>query len=131
MRKKENEMIKVFTVNGNGKIEFTKAELEKLLNDTYAEGQKNCKCNNTLTWTPSYINTTPNSGTVLYNDSRENSNANTEHNSTNPTITIKQLSEQDRKRINEEITKLVNGVGSLKANKIDDVFNGLIKELDF
>ena len=28
-------MIKVFTVNGNGKIEFTKAELEKLMNDIY------------------------------------------------------------------------------------------------
>ena len=130
-------MIKVFTVNGNGKIEFTKAELEKLLNDTYEEGQKNCKCNSTVTWNPSwtspYINTTPNSGTVLCNDSCENSNANAsaDHNSTNPTITMKQLSEQDRKRVGEEIAKLVSGVGALKANKIDDVFNGLIRELDF
>ena len=105
-------MIKVFTVNGNGKIEFTKAELEKLLNETYEEGQKNCKCNNTITWTPPYINTTPYNGEILCNNSCENSNANADHNSTNPTITMKRLSEQDRKRI-------------------DDVFNGLIKELDF
>lgn len=105
-------MIKVFTVNENGKIEFTKTELEKLLDDIYAEGQKNCKCNNTITWTSPYINTTPYNGEILCNNSCENSNTNADHSSTNPTITMKRLSEQDRKRI-------------------DDVFNGLIKELDF
>lgn len=32
--------IKVFTANNMGKIEFTKCELEKLLNQTYADGFK-------------------------------------------------------------------------------------------
>ena len=33
--------IRVFTTNNAGKIEFTKGELEKLLNNTYAEGFEN------------------------------------------------------------------------------------------
>ena len=33
--------IRVFTTNNAGKIEFTKCELEKLLNNTYAEGFEN------------------------------------------------------------------------------------------
>ena len=32
--------IKVFTANNMGKVEFTKCELEKLLNQTYADGFK-------------------------------------------------------------------------------------------
>ena len=32
--------IKVFTANNIGKVEFTKCELEKLLNQTYADGFK-------------------------------------------------------------------------------------------
>lgn len=31
-------MIKVFTLNKNGKIELTKEELENLLNESYWEG---------------------------------------------------------------------------------------------
>lgn len=33
--------IRVFTTNNAGKIEFTQSELEKLLNNTYAEGFEN------------------------------------------------------------------------------------------
>lgn len=40
-------MIKVFTLNKNGKIELTKKELEQLLNESYWEGYRN---NNHL-WT--------------------------------------------------------------------------------
>jgi len=41
-------MIKVFTLNKNGKIELTKKELEELLNESYWEGYwKNCS----NTWT--------------------------------------------------------------------------------
>ena len=46
-------MIKVFTVNGNGKIEFTKEELEKLLNETYEDGYLEGK-SHTFTWTTPY-----------------------------------------------------------------------------
>ena len=34
-------MIKVFTLNKNGKIELTKIELEQLLNESYWEGYMN------------------------------------------------------------------------------------------
>ena len=69
-------MIKVFTLNKNGKIELTKKELEQLLNESYWEGYKN---NNNLYWTytsPSvntnpYISTTCN--TISANDSTSNS----------------------------------------------------------
>lgn len=37
-------MIKVFTLNENGKIELTKKELEQLLNESYWEGYRNKNC---------------------------------------------------------------------------------------
>ena len=42
-------MIKVFTLNKNGKIELTKKELEQLLNESYWEGYMNS--NNSWTYT--------------------------------------------------------------------------------
>ena len=42
-------MIKVFTLNKNGKIELTKTELEQLLNESYWEGYINS--NNYWTYT--------------------------------------------------------------------------------
>ena len=48
-------MIKVFTLNKNGKIELTKKELEQLLNESYWEGYRNN--NNYWTYTsPNVIN---------------------------------------------------------------------------
>lgn len=50
--------VKVFQTNSNGKIEFTRAELEKLLNDTYKEGHRdgeNKANSNYWTWTSPYI----------------------------------------------------------------------------
>ena len=45
--------IKVFNLNEKGKIEFTKEELEKLLNETYEDGY--CEGNShTYTWTQPY-----------------------------------------------------------------------------
>lgn len=49
--------IKVFNLNKEGRIEFTKEELEKLLNETYEDGYYEGK-SHTYTWTP-----------VTYNDS--------------------------------------------------------------
>ena len=46
-------MIKVFTLNKNGKIELTKKELEQLLNESYWEGYRN----NNNYWT--YTSPTP------------------------------------------------------------------------
>lgn len=50
--------VKVFQTNSKGKIEFTRAELEKLLNDTYKEGHRdgeNKANSNYWTWTSPYI----------------------------------------------------------------------------
>lgn len=56
-------IVKVFQKNKNGKIEFTKEELETLLNEVYWDGYR---ANSTWTWTTplSYpIYTTTNSKT--------------------------------------------------------------------
>lgn len=55
-------IVKVFQKNKNGKIEFTKEELETLLNEVYWDGYR---ANSTWTWTtPSYpIYATTNSKT--------------------------------------------------------------------
>ena len=55
--------VKVFQTNKAGKIEFTRCELEKLLNETYKEGYRdgeNHAKSSYWTWTsPSIVNTTP------------------------------------------------------------------------
>lgn len=53
-------MVKVFQSNANGKIEFTRAELEKLLNEVYKKGYDNGASDtkqNYWTWTSPYIST--------------------------------------------------------------------------
>ena len=61
--------IKVFQTNANGKIEFTRCELEKLLNETYREGYtdgENHAKSNYWAWTsPSIsVTNTPYYGTI-------------------------------------------------------------------
>ena len=54
-------MVKVFQSNANGKIEFTRAELEKLLNEVYKKGYDTGVCDtkqNYWTWTSPSISTT-------------------------------------------------------------------------
>lgn len=54
-------MVKVFQSNANGKVEFTRAELEKLLNEVYKKGYDNGASDtkqNYWTWTSPYISTT-------------------------------------------------------------------------
>lgn len=55
--------VKVFQTNKAGKIEFTRCELEKLLNETYNEGYRdgeNHAKSSYWTWTsPCIVNTTP------------------------------------------------------------------------
>lgn len=53
--------VKVFQTNKNGKIEFTRAELEKLLNEVYSDGYKAGEAHmreNYWTWSPSLTTTT-------------------------------------------------------------------------
>lgn len=49
-------MVKVFTTNANGKIEFTKDELETLLNEVWNDGYNR---HGTYRWTPPPTITTP------------------------------------------------------------------------
>lgn len=126
--------IKVFTPNEKGKIEFTPEELEKLLNDTYAEGQCNCNCVKGITWTNPY--TAPYCGTVTTNLATENNKkescecANPSHKAY-PSITMKELSKEDMERVSKEITNLLNANRSLRSHEVQDVFSNLAKELNF
>lgn len=57
-------MVKVFEVQKNGKIEFTKDELEKLLNEVYNDAYNKGKYeHNYWTWTSSSPTITLNRGT--------------------------------------------------------------------
>ena len=101
--------IKVFTPNVNGKIEFAPAELEKLLNDTYEEGQRNCNCGSKITWTNPCISTTTSTST----------------NGAPATIT---LNNADAKEMSKHINEIIQNA----AAKIDsDAFSKLAKELTF
>ena len=56
--------IKVFQTNANGKIEFTRCELEKLLNETYNEGYRageNQAKSQYWTWAPNWSTLASNS----------------------------------------------------------------------
>ena len=48
------QKIRVFTPNEKGKIEFTKSELEKLLNEVYQDGHRDGKNDSYTITTPSY-----------------------------------------------------------------------------
>ena len=52
-------MVKVFTVNKNDKIEFTKDELEKLLNEVWEDGRRDgLNSNKNYWWTSPTITCT-------------------------------------------------------------------------
>lgn len=110
--------IKVFTPNANGKIEFTPAELEKLLNDTYAEGQRNCNCGSNITWTNPYI--TPYINTTNSEAATSNASAPKTH-----TITTA-LNAADAKEMSKHIDEIIK-----TAAENSSVFSKLAKELNF
>ena len=80
-------MVKVFTPNKDGKIEFTKDELEKLLNEVWYDGRNSA----TYTWTSPYLSTitTPYyaTGTTTATITGTNTNG----------VTVEYSSENDRK----------------------------------
>lgn len=63
-------MIKVFTVNANGKISLTKEELQDLLNEAYWDGFSNSNKSTSYTYsnpiTPYYTWTTTNGNSTSY-----------------------------------------------------------------
>ena len=124
-------MIKVFTVNGNGKIEFTKAELEKLLNDTYAEGQRNCNCGSNIWTNPSitpylpYCSDTTTSISTNNKVEPDNKEVENKNNSTTKSFTIK-LNPEDAKRATQYINDITK-----RITETNDVFSHLARELNF
>lgn len=106
--------VKVFTSNINGKIEFTPTELEKLLNDTYAEGQRNCNCGSRPTWAAPYLT---------------NSEATTSNTSTPNKYTITTaLNAENAKEMSKHIDEIIKNATAKMDN---DAFSKLAKELNF
>ena len=110
--------IRVFNTNHNGKIEFTKAELEKLLNEVYAEGQNDCNCSH-ITWTNPYV--TP------YINCSDSTTTNASTSGAPVTATIS-LNSIDAKEMSKHIDEIIKGA-TAKIN--DDAFSKLTKELNF
>ena len=124
--------IKVFSVNQNGKVEFTPEELEKLLNDTYAEGQRNCNCGNHITWTNPYLNQP-----MCYQDEKTNITCANNSNEdacecANParkayTATFS-INPEDAKEMSKRMDEILNKISN---NTKVDAFSKLAKELNF
>jgi hypothetical protein len=149
--------VKVFQSNHNGKIEFTRAELEKLLSETYTDGFRDGEAyqreKSSWTWTSPYLNNALHS-----NDSATITGLNTKidkdllaqisgateskveapkitttNNSTKPntyTVTMK-CSEADINKAADALRELLNTPNALGTAKIDDAFSKLAKELNF
>jgi hypothetical protein len=109
--------IKVFIPNVNGKIEFTPAELEKLLNDTYEEGQRNCNCGSKITWTRPYISPYTNG---------EATTSTVSNTSTPKAHLATTLNAADAKEMSKHIDEVIKNAASSY-----DVFTNLTKELNF
>ena len=142
--------VKVFESNHNGKIEFTRAELEKLLNEIYKEGYRDGEGSGS--WT--YLNnarqadsasiTTTNAkidkdalnkiAGVSYTANNDEGAKNTATtNSTKPntyTVTMK-CNEADINKAADALRELLNNPGALSTKAVDDAFSRLSKELNF
>lgn len=145
--------VKVFETNHNGKIEFTRAELEKLLSEVYTEGYRDGESSGSWTWTKPYLNDalcTNDSATITGTNAEINKDLlaqisgtteskveapkiTTTNNSTKPsayTITMK-CNEADINKAADALRELLNTPNALYTAKIDDAFSKLAKELNF
>lgn len=97
--------VKVFQPNSHGKIEFTRTELEKLLNEIYdggfRDGETAQREKSSWTWTPPYV----------YSDSLTLTNKTNNTNDTNST--------NDASNHTQAVAPII------------DVFTNLAKELNF
>ena len=145
--------VKVFETNHNGKIEFTRAELEKLLNEVYTEGYRDGESSGSWTWTKPYLNGTLRSSdtaTITACDTKIDKDTlnqiagttnvtetpktiTTTTNSTKPnsyTVTMK-CNEADINKAADALRELLNNPGALSTKAVDDAFSRLSKELNF
>ena len=124
--------IKVFQTNSNGKIEFTPAELEKLLNDIYEEGQRNCNCRSHITWTNPYLSPTSyyqdvEGITTCATSNDENTCERAIPHSKTYTTTIN-INSEDAKEMSKHIDEIIKNTTARIDN---DAFSKLAKELNF
>ena len=113
--------VKVFESNHNGKIEFTRAELEKLLNEVYNDGYNEGKSSH-WTWTSPSISTTP------YYASTSTNSANKAEAVVDNSLATASVSTNKTVNTNPSYTVKVNGTDISKL--VNDIFGaGTSKEL--
>ena len=145
--------VKVFESNHNGKIEFTRAELEKLLNEVYTDGYNEGKNSHNWTWTSPYLNNiASNADDIILTSDNAKINKDllnqisgatsvtetpktitTTTNSTKPnsyTVTMK-CNEADINKAADALRELLNNPNALSTKAVDDAFSRLAKELNF
>ena len=136
--------VKVFQSNHNGKIEFTRAELEKLLNEVYTDGYNEGKSSH-WTWTSPYISSCD--GITLTNaiDTKTATDKTVpNYNADNTTLDSTRATDKEIKnnpsytvKVNgTDISKLVNDIFGARASNnvpenVVDAFDKLSKELNF
>ena len=148
--------VKVFYPNREGKIEFTRQELEKLLDEVYREGQKDCNCNKTWTWgtrtTPYYngslisdstsnaataATANPDLSTAIYatdnnvNDDSKAVTIKSNDKEAKPYSITMKINEADVNKAAEVFKAMLDHKDAITPQKIEDVFSGLAKELNF
>ena len=142
--------VKVFYPNREGKIEFTRQELEKLLDEVYREGQKDCNCSKSWTWTTPYYNSsltnnsvsttttaTPDLSVATYAadsnviDDFKAATIKSNDKETKPYSITMKINEADVNKAAEAFKAMFDQKGTLTPQKVEDVFSGLAKELNF
>lgn len=151
--------IKVFEPNRYGKIEFTRAELEKLLNEVYTDGYKEGEYDarsHSWTWTSPYLSTTTRSSSITNNATIDPAITLTSANCATDKIEAvldnsvatacdKTNTDTDAKAYtvkvngsisNADLSKLVNDIFAAStphgaSKKVENAFDKLAKELSF
>lgn len=134
--------VKVFQPNSHGKIEFTRAELETLLNEIYEEGRKDCERTHNgpfiystpyygdsltgTTTTSGYINSTKAADSI---DKLTCNSANESASFSTPafTVSIGEINNIDKEKVAQRVRELVDNFTKVQ----NDPFTNLAKELNF
>ena len=149
--------VKVFQSNHNGKIEFTRAELEKLLNEVYTDGYNEGEFDarsHSWTWTSPYLSTcgtsisnnvTTNPATILTSANYAADKIETVLDNSVATACDKTIKDTDTKaysvKVNgsisgADLSKLVNDIFAAGAprgasKQVENAFDKLAMELNF
>lgn len=123
--------IKVFETNKDGKIEFSKADLEKLLNEIYKDGYKTGYAegsSKSFTWTSPYLST--NNPIITSNSTKAIDDLKCALADHKPGVVFS----NEASTISKTFDDIIKDYMTPKAktdSKPRDVFEGLSKELNF